>query len=270
MTTPYPETALSFMKAHDVSYLLIDPTDIGKYPAYSKIGSDATTNDRYSMIPTFIADPSQTQETSEKEIRIYSGGGGFVDEDIVFNQEGRDIFLPSQKAAIGGLILEINKQEEVPFDKVYGVFFYNGEQFQIPLRYVYYNGVMIDLKEGLETVAYFIPSVSSSNQGVSLDELGAVIYLSPKVMNSLVSQLYLLNDAFDNYPGVDLVHSEPSPFVDSLNSQGLNLNEFVYYGGIQGPIKIWEINHQDDIIARQEFLNTFGEYAEYDNLTFVK
>jgi len=270
LTTPYPETALSFMKAHDVSYLLIDPTDIGKYPAYSRIGSDDTGNDRYSMIPTFISNPSQTQETSEKEIRIYSSGGGFVDEDIIFNQEGKDIFLPSQKAAIGGIILEINKQENATFDKVYGVFFYNGEQFQIPLRYVYYEGVMVDLEEGLEAVAYFIPSISSSSQGVSLDELGAAIYLSPRVFPTLVSQLYLLNDAFDNYPGVDLVHSEPSPFVDSLNSQGLNLNEFVYYGGIQGPIKIWEINHQDNIIARQEFLNTSGEYAEYDNLDFVK
>ncbi|RLG10675.1 hypothetical protein DRN73_07250, partial [Candidatus Pacearchaeota archaeon] len=39
LTTPYPETALSFMKAQNVSYLLIDPTDIGKYPAYSSIGS---------------------------------------------------------------------------------------------------------------------------------------------------------------------------------------------------------------------------------------
>ena len=43
-----------------------------------------------------------------------------------------------------------------------------------------------------------------------------------------------------------------------------------YYGGVQGPIKIWEINHQDNIIARQEFLNTSGEYAEYDNLDFIK
>jgi len=270
LTTPYPETALSFMKAHDVSYLLIDPTDIGKYPAYSKIGSDATTNDRYSMIPIFISNPAQTQETSEKEIRIYSSGGGIVDEDIIFDNEGKEIFLPSQKAVIGGIILEMDKEGYVIFDKVYGVFFYNGEQFQIPLRYVYYEGSMIDLKEGLETVAYFIPSLSSSGQGVSVDKLGAAIYLSPKVMKSLVGQLYLLNDVFDNYSGVDLAHSEPSPFVDSLNRQGLNLNEFVYYGGIQGPIKIWEINHQDNITARQEFLNTSGEYAEYDNLDFVK
>ena len=270
LTTPYPETALSFMKAHNVSYLLIDPTDIGKYPAYSKIGSDATTNDRYSMIPTFILNPSQTQETSEKEIRIYSGGGGFIDEDIIYNDGGKEIFLPSQQTAIGGIILEINKENNLSFDKVYGVFFYNGEQFRIPLRYVYYNGLLINLGEGLETVVYFIPSVSPSGQGVTINELGAVIYLPPKVTKSLVAQLYLLNDIFNNYPGVNLVHSEPSPLVDSLNNQGLNLNEFVYYGGIQGPIKIWEINHQDNIIAREEFLNLAGDFGGYDNLTFIK
>ena len=271
LTTPFPETALSFMKAHEVSYLLIDPTDIGKYSAYSKIGSDATTNDRFSMIPTFVLNPSQTQETSEKEIRIYSGGGGFVDEDIIFEEDGRNIFLPSQKAALGGIVLELNKQEEDLFEKVYGVFFYNGEQFQIPLRYVYYEGVVVDLGEGLEAVVYFISSVSSSNQGVSIVQLGAVMYLSPKVMPSLVSQLYLLDDPFGRYDGVNLVHSEPSPIIDSLNQQGANLNEIIYYGGtIQGPIKIWKIEHQDNIIARQEFLNTSGEYAEYDNLVFKR
>ena len=222
------------------------------------------------MIPTFILNPSQTQETSEKEIRIYSGGGGFIDEDIIYNDGGQEIFLPSQQTAIGGIILEINKENNLSFDKVYGVFFYNGEQFRIPLRYVYYNGLLINLGEGLETVVYFIPSVSPSGQGVTINELGAVIYLSPKVTKSLVAQLYLLNDIFNNYPGVNLVHSEPSPLVDSLNNQGLNLNEFVYYGGIQGPIKIWEINHQDNIIAREEFLNLAGDFGGYDNLTFIK
>ena len=269
LTTPYPETALSFMKAHNVSYLLIDPTDIGKYPAYSKIGSDAENNDRYSMIPTFLADPTKTQETSKKEIRTYSSGGGFVDEDIIFNDGEKEIFLPSQKTILGGIVLEINSSD-LSFEKVYGLFFYDNKQFKIPLRYIYYNGVLINLEEGLETVVYFIPYVYSSNQGVGVDQIGAAIYLSPRVMNSLVGQLYILNDVFNNYLYLELVHSEPSPLIDSLNSQGLSLNEFIYYQGIQGSIKIWKVNHQNNIIAREEFLNTTGSYAEYDDLTFIK
>jgi len=271
LTTPYPETALSFMKAHKVSYLLIDSTDIGKYSAYSKIGSDADSKDRYSMIPTFINDVSQTQETAEKEIRIYTGGGGFVDEDLIYEIGGREIFLPFSKAMIGAIILEMNKNETLSFENVEGIFVYNGEQFRIPIRYVYYRGLLVDTEKGLEAIAYFVPYVSSSNTGVQINELGTVMYLSPKVQSSLVSQLYLLDNEFGKYEGVKLVHSEPSPIVSNLAAQGADLGEFLYYSGtLQGPIKIWEINPPEDIIARQEFLNTSGQYAEYDNLEFVK
>ena len=44
LTTPNPNTALSFMKSHNVSYLLIDFSDFGKYSAYSIIGSDILIN----------------------------------------------------------------------------------------------------------------------------------------------------------------------------------------------------------------------------------
>ena len=70
LTTPYPEAALSFMKTHDVSYLLIDSTDIGKYGAYSSIGSDATGEDRLSQIPTMLIDSNKTQKILNKEVRF--------------------------------------------------------------------------------------------------------------------------------------------------------------------------------------------------------
>src|SRR3989304_9105341 len=54
LTTPFPEAALSFMKSHGVSYLLIDPTDLGKYGAYSGIGSDEGGQDRISQIPVML------------------------------------------------------------------------------------------------------------------------------------------------------------------------------------------------------------------------
>ena len=66
LTTPYPETAYSFMKTHDVSYLLIDPTDLGKYGAYSRIGSGEDGTDRYSAIPVIPLDPRQTVESSSE------------------------------------------------------------------------------------------------------------------------------------------------------------------------------------------------------------
>jgi len=78
LTTPKPETALSFMKSHNVSYLLIDPTDLGKYPAYSKIGGDENF-DTFSVITTGVIDDKQTMETADTIRRVYNIGG-VVDE----------------------------------------------------------------------------------------------------------------------------------------------------------------------------------------------
>ena len=267
LTTSKPETALSFMKAHNVSYFLMDPTDIGKYPAYSRIGSNEDYSDRYSVIPVVKLDDSQTQETSEKEIRVYPGGIP-VDEDILFNTSEGQIFLPSQSASYIATILEINKKTG-SFDKAYGVYYYNNQQVRIPLRYVYYNGEITDFQGGLEAGVYVIPSISQTDR-VYVQNLGAVIYLSPKTFPSLVSQVYLLNDPFDKFGGIELVHAEPSPVVSSLTGQGMSLNEFVYYQGLQGPIKIWKINPPSNIIAREEFLQRTGEFAGYDNLQFIK
>jgi len=267
LTTQRPETALSFMKAHNVSYLLIDPSDIGKYPAYSRIGSNTDYTDRYAVIPTVGLDASQTQETSNTEIRVYPGGVP-VDEDIIFNQNGNQTFLPAQSANYVGTILEIDKASE-RISQATGIFYYNNQQFRIPLRYIYYEGQITDFQKGLEAGVYVIPSLTQSGQGVNIEKTGAIIYLSPRVFPSLVSQLYLLDDPFNRYNGVELIHAEPSPVVSGLMSQGLSLNEFVYYQGLQGPIKIWEINPPSNIIAREEFLQRTGEFAGYDDLQFI-
>ena len=99
-----------------------------------------------------------------------------------------------------------------------------------------------------------------------IDGLGAGLYLSPKVSKSLFAQLYLMNDAFGNYPTLKLVHSE----LDSVNSQlrngGINVGDIVYYQGFRGPIKIWEVQYPKDLISRDEFRSISGSYAEFDNL----
>jgi len=134
LTTEQPETALSFMKTWNVSYLLIDPTDIGKYPAYSKIGSDETGEDRYSWIPIMLLDERQTQETNNQTIYVYSGGTA-LDEDIIYKENEKEIFLPEKKAILGAIILEtIKSKNTVSLKQPKGVFFYNEKQTRIPLR----------------------------------------------------------------------------------------------------------------------------------------
>ena len=264
LTTPNPDTAKSFMKANDVSYLLIDPTDLGKYPAYSKIGSDATSNDRYSWLPVIPLNPAQTQETRDGLFRIYPGGTA-VDQDIIYNENGTEIFLPEGQAGVAGFILEDANGE---FKQPEGVFAYNGNQAKLPIRYLFYNGKLVDFGQGVESTLVVIPSIKNGNGQIEI--FGAVIYLSPKVMNSLFAQLYLMNDPNNLYPDLELAHAEDDQVVTALKFQGIDVGEFIYYGGFRGPIKIWEVEHSDDIIAREEFLRFEGEFAELDDLEFRK
>ena len=263
LTTPYPYTALSLMKSHEVNYLLIDPSDLGKYGAYSKIAGD-DNNDRFSQIPSFLIDESQTRETINTTLRLYRGGTG-VDQDIIYE----DKFIPgptydeagnpTYNAQIGAVILETDKNS---LKKIEGIFLYGGEQIRIPIRYIYLENKIVDLNVGIDAVFYTMPLIDEQK----IDGLGAGLYLSPKVSKSLFAQLYLMNDAFGNYPTLKLVHSE----LDSVNSQlrngGINVGDIVYYQGFRGPIKIWEVQYPKDLISRDEFRSISGSYAEFDNL----
>ena len=283
LTTPYPETAMSFMKSHNVSYLLIDPTEIGKYPAYSSIGSN-DNHDRYSAIIAMASDPKNIQETSKGEIRVYQGTYG-VDEDTVIKVNDTEIFLPGPtydkmnrpmfKSYVIGTVLEIEKfngSSFAIFNQPQGIFLYNGNQYKIPLRYVEYNGEVYDFESGLEGGVKVVPRIFQNSQGgVQGDAIGALIYLSPRTFKGLVGQLYLLGDELDKYPDLELVHTEPSPVVSSLKARGMNgIEDFVYYQGIQGPIKIWEVEYDEDVLEHEEFLRQKGDWAEFDDLEFVK
>jgi len=270
LTTPNPDTALSLMKSYNVSYLLIDSTDIGKYGAYSGIGSDKSGIDRFSFLPAMPMDDKQTQETKNSTVRVYQGATA-IDEDIVYNSDKGQIFLPYGKAAIAAIVLETkNLNGTIGFNQPQGVFIYNNQQIYIPLRYAYYQNKLVDFNGGLESVAYVIPQVTSTGSNVNINNFGVTIYLSPKVTRSLFAQLYLMDDPFENYPTIKTAYTEQDPIIKSLNSQGANIGEIVYLNGVRGPIKIWKVNYPSDIISREEFLRTSGEYAEFDNLKFIK
>ena len=265
LTTPNPKTALSFMKTHNVSYLLIDPTEIGKYGAYSKIGSDSGGEDRYSSIPTMFLDPQQTQETGNSITQIYKGIAE-VDEDIIYDSEQGKVFLPQTKSLIIGTILNIKNQQ---IQQPEAVFFYNNQQIYIPIRYIYLGGKITDFGKGIDAVIYILPKANASNNKLQVDNFGSMFYLSPKVSKSLFAQLYLMNDPFNNYPTLKLVHSEQDQIITLLNLEGADL-EMVYYQGIKGPIKIWKVDYPENILSKEEFLRTSGDYAEFDNLTFTR
>ena len=269
LTTTKPETALSFMKSQNVSYLLIDPTDLGKYPAYSKIGSDDTGGDRLSQIPIMLLDPNRIQKSENGTLRIYQGGAA-VDEDIIYKEGENEIFLPKNNAIVAGVILETALEGGlVTFSQPKGIFIYNQKQITLPLRYVYFEDRIMDFVTGVDAIVRIIPSAGQNNQQIQIDKMGAVIYLSPKVSKSFFAQLYLLNDVFDNYETIKLVHSQPDQVVSSFGSQGANFGEFIFFQGFRGPIKIWEVSYPSNILAKEEFIRLNGEYAEFDDLKFV-
>lgn len=274
LTTKNPDTALDFMKSHNVSYLLIDQTDLGKYPAYSKIGGDENF-DTFSIIPIGISDPQHMKETSNSTSKIYQLGG-VVDEDIYYKEQ--EVFIPGPtfdeigtptfSSYVAGAIIETSEENGAGILlQPHVVFIYNNQQINLPVRYIYYNNQIIDFRNGVEGIVQIIPRVfQDSNGNGQIDPLGAVIYLSPKVSQSLFAQLYLLDDVFGKYPSIKLVHSEDETIISMLKMQGINSGGFVHYGGFRGPIKIWQISYSSDAQAREDFLNISGDYAGLDYL----
>jgi len=255
LTGDNQDDALEFLYNHNATHLLIDSSDIGKYGAFSSIGSNQDF-DRYSWMAAFLLDDKQTQETQNQTILVYPGGLS-LDEDLIIEQNGKEIFLPKGAAGIGGIIIPTNKrnENETSFEQPYIFVVYQGQQYKINIRYLAIQGGLIDFKSGINASAYVFPVLNIQGQGVNQNPIGAAMYLSPRLMRGMLVQVYILNDPLKNFPNFKLVHSEQNLIIDSLNQQGMNLPEFIYYQGIQGPIKIWEIAYTGKEEIKQEYLD---------------
>ncbi len=272
LTTPNPNTALSFMKTHEVSYLIIDPTDLGKYGAYSKIGGD-NNQDRYSAPQQVVSDSKQTTETAKGIKKVYIGST-FVDEDINYNGTFlpgpiyNEYELPTYKSYFLGMIMEYtSKNNSVELTQPIGVFMYNNKQYQLPIRYVYFEGKIIDFKQGINSTFRIVPSLTqNANGGISIDNLGAGLYLSERVQEGLFARLYLMNDVYKQYPTIKVAHTEDDYVVKALKQQGADLGEIIYFEGIRLPLKAWKIEYPSNILVKEEFMAQSGEYGAFDNL----
>ncbi len=269
LTEPNPNMSLSFLKSNNISYLLIDPSDLGKYPAYSIIGSDAAGTDRYSSAPIMPSDSTQTQVQGNSTLRVYQNVVP-TDADILYNSSQGQMFIPQGQAYVVGVILNETKTGNgITFSQPKEVLYYNNQQLSLPMRYLYYNGQLIDFKSGYPGAAYVLPSLSQTSTSYQIDYLGSVIYLSPKVFNSLFAQLYLMDDPFNKYPTITLAHAQDDQVLQSLKAQGFT-GEFIYYGGnFDGPIKIWNTKYPSYIITNKGFTMAEGAYASLDNVTVV-
>lgn len=237
--------SLEFLYSHNVTHFLIDSTDIGKYSAFSSIGSDENY-DRLSWIQTFHKDSSQTIEKKDSLVLFYSGGI-VLDEDIIYEQNGTRIFLPGGKAGIAGVLIERDETGEIISNPI-GIFVNNNQQYRIPLRYMYDSGELLDFESGLEAGGFIYPRVDSSGSKVEKD--GSMLYLSERTVNTQLARLYLYNEDNSYFK---LAHSEDDVVVKQTKAQGID-SDFVYYGGLRGPIRIWEVDYPAGMEVNPEYV----------------
>lgn len=242
LTGDNQEDALEFLYNHESDYLLIDSTDIGKYGAYSSIGSNEDY-DRFSTVPTLLLDPKKTQETKNTSTYFYSGGMG-IDEDIFYEINGSTRFFPQSQSAIYGILVT---EGNGTLEKVEVLIFNQGKLTNIPLRYAQYSNGYYDFGKGMNGTIKIVPRVS--NEG-SVYPNGALIYISPRVTKTLFSHLYLLDDPTNKFQNFKVAHIEPNVLTRG--------NEIFYYDpvGIIGPIKIWSITYSGNEKLMEKYTDT--------------
>ena len=245
--------ALEFLYAHNATHLLIVNEEIGKFPAYSSIGSDENY-DRYSILSTFGLDPSQSKETRDGNLLVYRGQS-VIDQDFVID----DKLIPEQQAAIVGFVIEVknisvNETKTASFNQPKAIVYYQGKQIEVPVNCIFLQNRIErypKTKNSFDGCIRFTPVYQQASDGLNVNELGAFIYLSPKVSRTLFAQLYLLNNEkeWSNFKKVYDPSVTPNNY-DVWSPLG------VYNGNLIGPIKIWEISYPKDIKFKPEYLET--------------
>ncbi len=233
--------ALEFLYVHNATHILIISDEIGKYTAYSSIGSDENF-DIFSWIGTFTMDSSATTENKEKGIFNYFFRGSVaLDEDITFNDR---VFPAKESYILMFKIPVLESDDEIKVQQPVAVVYYDGDREDIPVECVYDDGGGKHFfnKSGLKGCVRIMP--------VYLDqkyqrENGALLYISGKGMKALWTHLFLFNE---DVPYFELVYDDS------------NINPLVYYSqNVHGPLKIWKINYPDNFTVsdkiRKEYLS---------------
>lgn len=233
LTGQNEDEGLEFMKSHNVSYLLAVSEDIGKYSAYSSIGSDENY-DRFSWIPVFGVDLSQTQETRDSTVYLYTGGFPF-DEDFIYNDE----IFPRGGAGIAGFMVPIQvKGDYYNFGQPVAIVVKGDKRYDFPISCVAYGENVYNFNNAvIDGCLKILPFMQSQTEVMPV---GASVYLSPKVKRTLFSQLYVLGQEFNN---IKLAYQ----------TEGMSL--VVYQGRLIGPMKIWEITYPDYIKVNQTYID---------------
>ncbi len=231
------EEALEFLKVHKTTHYLIVSEEIGKYTAYSSIGSDENY-DRYSWITTFVMNPQGTRETRDTTILMFQGSYA-LDDNFVWN----NVVYQRQGAGIGAVFVSVRQVKEtvgnetvvnIEFEQPTIALVKDGQRVDVPLQCLYFNNQMYKFnEEGYKGCFRIMPVLN--NQGQLENPLGAGLFISEEGFKALWVNLYILgqdNPDFDT-SAFKLVYGEDSTFAPLS----------IYNGRIIGPHMIWEINY---------------------------
>lgn len=220
------EEALQFLKAKNATHLLIISDEIGKYPAFSTIGSD-TNYDRYSWINVFGLNTQDIQETRDYTKLLYAGSTA-LDDDIVY--QGK--VFPKSSSGIGGIFLYVKQDgNTTQFRPPEVAVIYNNQQTNIPLKCIFIDGkeIRFDVQDSINGCFILIPAIQNNQ----MSPLGAGLYLSPKVWPTLFTKLYLFN--------------QQSPYFKLGYTDEKDVPLAIYNGRIIGPLKIWSISYPNNL-----------------------
>jgi len=243
--------ALEFLKVHDGTHLLIISDEIGKYTAYSSIGSDEEF-DIFSWIGTFVMEPRATREKDGSTHYTYYGVSA-LDED--FTYKGKT--FPANKAAIGQIQIPIAYAEDDPdeftIEQPVATIYYQNDQQEIPIECLFFEEEQLYFDEpGLEGCIRLMPRYINYQYQ---QENGALLWVSRKGFSTLWTRLFLFNEESDHFKLV---------YDDSQASR------LAYYNGrILGPLKIWEIQYPENLSITPKleelYLNKTTNYWKYLN-----
>jgi len=217
---------LPYLKTHEVSHLLISAEEIGKFHAYATIGSDENW-DLYSSIGTYSV--SQSEETRDGYGLAYSGYWA-LDKDYTIGNK----VWEKGKDTIAGFTLEVTNDGQIGNPTI--VLYDGTNQVQEPLNCVCTQGQCYDFgTNGFGGCMVLAPQFISQTEA---NPIGAAFYASEKIINTNFVRMYIIG--------------EENPHFKEVYTDGNTLG--TYQGRVIGPIKIWEVQYPDWVVADAKYL----------------
>jgi len=220
-----PENYLSYHKTHEVTHLLVSEEEIGKFHAFSTVGSDENFDLR-STIGIFSI--QQEQEVRNGSRLIY-GGAWPLDKDYIW---GNQVLKQGSAYVIGFKLDVVN-------GTVYNshVALFNGKnQYDVPLKCICQNGECRVMNEdGFGGCLILAPQFISSTEA---NPVGAGFFVSEKVEDTLLVRLYLKGEKVEHF---NEVYNDNTPLG-------------MYQGRMIGPIQIWEMDYPAGVEADEKYL----------------